>query len=152
MVYSMNLRKVLSRSTVTDNLSGETKEEVIHSLVELISNSGKVKDKEKALKAVLEREAKMSTGMKHGIAIPHGKTDAVSELAACVGVTKKPVEFDALDHMPCRIFIMTLSPLNKSGPHIQFLAQVSRILNNPDIRNNILEAQSEDEIISILTK
>jgi len=55
----------------------------------------------------------MSTGMKHGIAIPHGKTTAVKELVACVGISKNDIDFDALDHQGCRIFIMTLSPIDK---------------------------------------
>ena len=148
----MNLRKVLSRSTVTNDLPGKTKDEVINSLIELISASGKVRDKQKAHSAVLEREAKMSTGMKHGIAIPHGKTDAVSELVACVGLTKEPVEFESLDSEPCRIFIMTLSPLNRSGPHIQFLAQISRILNDENIRKRLIDADTPEEMLSILTR
>jgi PTS system nitrogen regulatory IIA component len=84
--------------------------------------------------------------MEHGIAIPHGKTDAVDELIACIGVSKHGVDFRALDNEPSRIFIMTLSPVNRTGPHIQFLAEVSQLLRSPERRDVILSATSDDEL------
>ena len=92
----------------------------------------------------------MSTGMKHGIAIPHGKTQAVSELVACVGVSDKEVDFEALDHKGCRIFIMTLSPPDKTGPHLQFLAEVSMLFRSEEKRQAILKAKSSEELLAIL--
>jgi len=120
----MDLKEILKPELISLDLKGRNKEEIIRELVDLASNSGKVLDKEETIQSVLEREYRMSTGMKHGIAIPHGKTTAVHELVACVGITKEEVDFDALDRKGCRIFIMTLSPIDKTGPHLQFLAEV----------------------------
>ena len=116
----MNLRSVLTPETVNLHLKGTTKEAIIDEMLDILIAAGKVTDKQAALDCVLDRERKMSTGMKHGIAIPHGKTDTVSDLVACIGVSDEPVDFDSLDQEPCRIFIMTLSPVNKTGPHLQF--------------------------------
>ncbi|HOU61964.1 MAG TPA: PTS sugar transporter subunit IIA, partial [Rectinema sp.] len=103
----MDLKEILKPELISLDLKGRNKEEIIRELVDLASNSGKVLDKEETIQSVLEREYRMSTGMKHGIAIPHGKTTAVHELVACVGITKEEVDFDALDRKGCRIFIMT---------------------------------------------
>jgi len=100
----------------------------------------------------LDVERKMSTGMKHGIAIPHGKTDSVSDLVACIGISDHPVDFDSLDQEPCRIFIMTLSPIDKTGPHLQFLAEVSLLFKSAEKRQEILNATDKSDIIRILTE
>ena len=148
----MDLRTVLTTDTVDLHLKGTTKEAIIDEMLDLLVKAGKVADKAAARECVLDRERKMSTGMKHGIAIPHGKTDTVSDLVACIGISDNPVDFDSLDQEPCRIFIMTLSPVNKTGPHLQFLAEVSLLFKSPEKRQLILETQDKAEVIRILTE
>lgn len=148
----MNLKNVLTKETVALGLSGTDKTAIIGELLDTLMKTGKVADRERALSSILERERKMSTGMKHSIAIPHGKTDAVTDLVACVGVSKTAVDFDALDGKPCRIFIMTLSPADKTGPHLQFLAEVSLLFKSEEKRAAILAARTPDEVIAALTE
>lgn len=142
---------VLSSELIALHLTGRTKDEIIDELIDIAMKSGKVKDREQAKASVLERETRMSTGMKHGIAIPHGKTSAVSELVACVGVSDNEVDFDALDRKGCKIFIMTLSPPEKTGPHLQFLAEVSMLFRSEEKRQAILKASTAQEVLRILT-
>ncbi|TVR06007.1 MAG: PTS sugar transporter subunit IIA [Spirochaetaceae bacterium] len=146
----MNIRKALTLQTVTVNLPGTTKQEVIEALVDLASAGGKVKDRAAALDAVLAREARMTTGLEHGVAIPHGKTDAVDELVAAVGITREPVDFAALDGNPCRIFVMTISSIHRTGPHIQFLSEISRLLKSADVRDRLLAARDNRTLLSLL--
>ena len=146
----MDLKEILKPELISLDLKGRNKEEIIRELVDLASNSGKVLDKEETIQSVLEREYRMSTGMKHGIAIPHGKTTAVHELVACVGISKQEVDFDALDRKGCRIFIMTLSPIDKTGPHLQFLAEVGMLFRSEEKRQALLEASTKEEVVSIL--
>lgn len=148
----MDLRNVLTAQTVNLHLKGTTKDAIINELLEILVSAGLVKDKAAALECVLDREKKMSTGMKHGIAIPHGKTDTVSDLVACIGVSDNPVDFDSLDGEPCRIFIMTLSPVNKTGPHLQFLAEVSLLFKSAEKRQEILTTTDKEQVIKILTE
>ena len=148
----MNLKTVLTPETVNLHLKGTSKEEIIDELLDMLVQAGKVKDKAVARACVLDRERKMSTGMKHGIAIPHGKTDAVSDLVACIGISDHPVDFDSLDQEPCRIFIMTLSPIDKTGPHLQFLAEVSLLFKSAEKRQEILNTTDKSDIIRILTE
>jgi PTS system nitrogen regulatory IIA component len=146
----MDLSTILNPSLVALHLKGTTKDEIIDELIDVAMKSGKVNDREAAKASVLERESRMSTGMKHGIAIPHGKTQAVSELVACVGVSDNEVDFDALDRKGCRIYIMTLSPPEKTGPHLQFLAEVSMLFRSEEKRQAILAADSPEGLLSIL--
>jgi PTS system nitrogen regulatory IIA component len=149
---NMDLKSMLTRETVCLHLKGTTKEEIINELIDMLVAAHKVTDRESALAAVMERENKMSTGMKHGIAIPHGKSQTLSDLVACMGVSDALVEFDALDKQPCRIFIMTLSPVEKTGPHLQFLAEVSLLFKSEEKRGQILHAQTPEDILRILSE
>jgi PTS system nitrogen regulatory IIA component len=148
----MNLKTVLTTDTIDLHLKGSSKKEIINELLDILVRTGKIQDREAALSAVMDREEKMSTGMKHGIAIPHGKCASIQDLVACIGISEKPVEFDTLDHQPCRIFIMTLSPVEKTGPHLQFLAEVSLLFKSADKREEILKAKTPEEVLKILAE
>ncbi|GHU89554.1 PTS sucrose transporter subunit IIABC [Spirochaetia bacterium] len=148
----MNLKTVLTTETISLHLKGANKEEIINELLDILVAAKKIPDRDAALGAVMDREQKMSTGMKHGIAIPHGKSATIHDLVACIGVSEKPIDFDALDHEPCRIFIMTLSPVEKTGPHLQFLAEISLLFKSAEKRQEILNAQSSDAILKILSE
>ena len=89
----------------------------------------------------------MSTGLQNGIAIPHGKSDTVENLVAAVGIKQEGVPFESLDNLPAQIIVVTLSPQNKPGPHIQFLAEISKALCDPAARENILRATSEEAVL-----
>jgi PTS system nitrogen regulatory IIA component len=148
----MNLKSVLTEDTVSLHLKGTTKDEIISNLLDILVSAGKISDREAALNAVMNREQKMSTGMKHGIAIPHGKSATVKDLVACIGVSDNPVDFDSLDDEPCRIFILTLSPVEKTGPHLQFLAEVSQLFKSAEKRNEIINADCAQTIIRVLSE
>jgi len=148
----MNLKTVITTDTIELHLKGSTKNEIINELLDILVRTGKISDREGALAAIMEREDKMSTGMKHGIAIPHGKSSSISDLVACIGISEKPVDFDSLDHEPCRIFIMTLSPVEKTGPHLQFLAEVSLLFKSSEKRKEILNAKTPEEVQKILAE
>jgi len=148
----MNLKTVLNKETISLHLKGTTKEEIINELLDILVAAKKIDDRPSALAAVMDREHKMSTGMKHGIAIPHGKSATILDLVACIGVSDTPVEFDALDNEPCRIFIMTLSPVEKTGPHLQFLAEISLLFKSAEKRREILNASSGEEVLKILSE
>jgi len=146
----MNLKTIITTESIDLHLKGSTKKEIINELLDILHRSGKIKDRDAAFAAVMDREEKMSTGMKHGIAIPHGKTATTQDLVACIGISDNPVDFDSLDKQPCRIFIMTLSPVEKTGPHLQFLAEVSLLFKSSEKRDELLNAKTPEEVLSVL--
>ena len=147
----MNLKKLLSEDAIIFNLKGTTKTEIIQEMIDLLVLRGRIKDRDAALKAVLDREQKMSTGMQHGIAIPHGKTDSVDKLVTAMGLKKEGVDFGSMDGKPSTIFIMTISSISRTGPHIQFLSEISQVLNDPEKRERILQSQNASEVLDVLT-
>lgn len=146
----MNVKRVLTSRQVRIQLQGSGKLAVIEELLDLLVAEKLVSDRASALKTILDRERKMSTGLQNGIAIPHGRTDAVQHLVAAVGLCPGGLDFESLDGLPARIVVLTLSPASKTGPHIQFLADLSKTLGDEATRNRILAAKSEEEVVTLL--
>ena len=146
----MKLKKALSTETVWFDLKATTKQGIIEEMVDRLVTAGKITDREAALDVIFEREKKMSTGMQNGVAIPHGKTDAVDDLVAAIGLQKDGVDFESLDENPATIFIMTVSSTKRTGPHIQFIAEVSRLLSSAERREALLAAKTNQEALDIL--
>lgn len=146
------IKDLLKPELVIMDLKAGTKEEAIREMVGLLDRNGLLKNSEEALRVVLERESIMSTGMEKGIAIPHGKTDTVDSLITAVAIKRDGLDFESADGHPATILIITLSPASKTGPHIRFMAEISRILHNDEIRRKILETDSSQRIVELFTK
>lgn len=146
----MKLKKRITETQISLRLQGTGKRAIIEELLDLAMTGGRINNRQAALECLLERENRMSTGIQCGIAIPHGKSSSVEELVVSIGIHPKGINFASLDGMPSRIFIMTLSPLDQVGPHVQFLAEISRILRNEENRQAFLAATSPADIINLL--
>ena len=147
----MNVKRILNEEAILLNLQGTTKEAIIQEMIDFLAAKDRIKDRESALKSVMDREQKMSTGMQHGVAIPHGKTDSVERLVAMLALKREGIDFGSMDGKPSTIFLMTLSPVNQTGPHIQFLSEISQILNDPIRREALLAAQSVADVLRVLS-
>ena len=148
----MNLLDILSEKSVIVGLQGETKEEIIEELVDSLEEGVAISDRDKVLQSVLDREKIMSTGIGDGIAIPHGKSDAVITLSAALGTQKRGANFEALDGEPAYVFFLLVSPANISGPHIKALARISRLLKNEDFKKRLTAASSPEELIGEISE
>ena len=146
----MTLLDILSADSTLVDLRGETKEDIIAELVDTLAVGDAISDRDKVLQAVLEREKIMSTGIGDGIAIPHGKSDAVEKLVAALGTQRRGVDFEALDGEPAYVFFLLVSPANVSGPHIKALARISRLLKNDEFKKKLIAAETAAEIIEII--
>lgn len=145
----MKLKNILNNDLVKIDLVGNNKSEIINELLDILVKNGKLKDKETAFKDIMDREQQMSTGIQQGIAIPHAKTKSVDNLVACIGVKKSGVDFKSLDGIPSNIFILTLSPSDHIGPHVQFLAEISRIIKTEESRTKILNSKNSNQVLSV---
>ena len=146
----MNLLDILSPESTIVDLKGESKEDIIAELVNSLAVGDAITDRDQVLQAVLDREKIMSTGIGDGIAIPHGKSAAVTELVAAMGTQRRGIDFDALDGEPAFVFFLLVSPANVSGPHIKALARISRLLKNDEFKKKLIEANSAEEIIATI--
>jgi Kef-type K+ transport system membrane component KefB/mannitol/fructose-specific phosphotransferase system IIA component (Ntr-type) len=141
-----------STDCILTNLQGETKDEVITELVDVLNTNGKLLHRDIVLMDIIQREQTMSTGMEHGIALPHAKTDGVEDLEVAVGIKKEGIDFGSLDGEKSRLFIMVISPKKTSGPHIQFLAAVGSMLRENKLYEEIIDAKSAEQVMELLTK
>ena len=146
----MTLIEILSGKSLIVGLKGQDKREILEELVDALEVGDKITDREKVLDAVFQREEIMSTGIGHGIAIPHGKSEFVKELGGVLGIKSEGVEFDSLDGHPTYIFFLLVSPMDVSGPHIKALSRISRLLKGEDFRNELIACPDKETAIRIL--
>ncbi len=145
----MKITDILNDRVVQTDLAGSTKEEIINAMVDLAAVSDKVADKEKMRAAIFEREKIMSTGVGSGFAIPHGKTDAVSDIVAAFAITAQPIDYQSLDEQPVRIVFLLVGRDNMVGPHIKLLSRISRLMNREDFRKKLLEAKTPADVLQL---
>ncbi|HDH99957.1 MAG: PTS sugar transporter subunit IIA [Candidatus Latescibacterota bacterium] len=132
-------------------LSSDTKEEVLRELVDVISRAPQIGDRDELLKAVLEREKIMSTGIGLGIAVPHAKIESVSDFVIAIGISRKGVEFDSLDNKPVHIVVMIAGPADQQDRYIRILAKVVLALKDPKVRETVLKAETPQEVLRALS-
>ena len=146
------LKDVITLDCINIDLKGQTKSEIIDEMIDILYNNGKLNDKEEYKKEILKREAQSSTGMEEGIAIPHGKTDAVKIPTVAIGISKKGVDYESLDGKPSHLFFMIAAPSNSNNSHIELLSKITTLLLEDDIREALLNVKSKEEVLDILIK
>ena len=149
----MDFNDALKQGAYSLALKGNTKKAIIEEMVDLLVEKGKVSrnQRDEVLRAVLDREEKISTGLQHGVAVPHGKTEVVKDLVTGMALKKEGVDFASLDGEPARIFVMTVSSPLRAGPHMAYLAEISKLLNSASVRERLLKSESIDELIEVLS-
>lgn len=145
------ITNLLTLECINLNLKGQTKQEIIDEMVEILYQGGKLNDKEEYKKAILAREAQSSTGLEEGIAIPHAKTSAVKIPSIAFGLSKNGVDYESLDGEPSKLFFMIAAPANASDTHIEILSKLTTMLLDDEIREKLLEVKTEQKVIDILT-
>ncbi|MGQ9661240.1 MAG: PTS sugar transporter subunit IIA [Kiritimatiellia bacterium] len=147
----MSLREILAEGVITLSLRATSKAGVIEELIDLMLAQGIVQDREDALKAILERERRMSTGMQHGVALPHGRSEKITRMAVALGLKKEGVEFGSLDGEPVRIVVLSIAPASQATLQLRFLSEIGKLLNTESIRGKLLGAKTDAEVFDVLT-
>lgn len=149
----MNFSDTFKRGAVLLDIKGQNKKAIITEMIDALVTAAKLPadKRDAAINAVMERERRMSTGMQSGVAIPHGKSPLLTDFVTAFGIKKDGVDFGSQDGQPCRILVMTLSSAAQVGPHMQYLAEISKRLSQPQVRQRLLDATTEQEIVDIVT-
>ncbi len=145
----MKVYELLNNGNIITDFKNVTKEAVINELIDRLENDTRVTNSYEVRKCVFDREKIMSTGVGKGFAIPHGKTDSVTDIVAAFGKSKKPIEFDSLDGEPVHLIFLLVGKDNLVGKHIKLLSRISRLMNNDEFRKKLIEADSKEEILKI---
>jgi len=146
------LTELLTPDRIKIPLVSRTKAELLRELVDVVAETSRVSDAGDLLRAVREREEVLSTGIGNGVAIPHGKSGAIADLALAAGVTREGIDFEALDGKPVNLFFMLIGPESAAGQHVKALSRISRLLRKDAIRNRLATAASADEFYAVLSE
>lgn len=142
----MELSKLLTVDRIRVPLRAREKTAAITELVDLLSETDSLSDRDAVLAAVLRREAERSTGIGYGLAIPHGKSDGCKRLVMAAGRPAEPIDFQSVDGRPVKFIVLLVSPPDQTGPHIQALARISRLMNIEGFRARIDQVQTAQEL------
>lgn len=146
----MKITPILEKACIRVPLQATEKTAAITELVDALDEAGQLTDRDAVLKAVLNREQTRSTGIGLGLAVPHGKSHGCGGLAMAVGKPQAPMEFDAIDGRPCQFIVLLASPVDKTGPHIQALAGISRLWQNESFRRQVFEVKTADDLLTAI--
>lgn len=142
----MKITEILKKQCVRAPLHADEKIAAITELVDLLAEQGLLTGRDDVLNAVLVRERTRSTGIGLGLAVPHGKSHGCQTLALAVGKPAKPMKFESIDGRPCDFIVLLASPVDKTGPHIQALACISRLWQTESFRKSVVQATTADEL------
>ena len=148
----MKITDFLDRRAIKIGLTATAKEGILKELVDVLAEVKDVGERKAIVRALLDRENLGSTGIGQGIAIPHGKTDRVKELVAVLGVSRKGVNFDALDGEAVYLFFLLVAPKDTAGPHLKALAQISRLLRDSYFCELMKRCQTPDELYELIKR
>lgn len=148
----MKIKELLKENLMIMNLTAKTKDDVINEMIDKYVSEGIVTDRDKYLKGILDREAESTTGIGDEIAMPHAKTNAVTEAAVLFAKSSQGVDFDSLDGKPVKLFFMIAAPEGANNAHLQALAKLSSLLIDPDLVAKLKETKTPQDVIELFEK
>ncbi len=150
----MRLMDILRESLIKIGLEARNKWDAIEELVDYLITEHEIKitDREAVLRAVVAREKSLSTGMQHGVAIPHGTVDCIREVIACLGISPDGIDFESLDGKPTHFLMLLIIPKNTFQSHVKTLAGIARLMNSEALRDQLRRAESGDQAFAIIER
>ena len=146
----MKLVDLLSQDAISTDLKAQEKKTVLEELCGLLSSTRKLANPEDMVQVLMERESLGSTGIGQGVAIPHAKSAAVKDQVAALAISRRGIDFDALDGEPVYIIFLLVAPADAAGNHLKALAKISRLLKDKFFRQALRDAKSAEEILKII--
>ncbi len=145
------LLKYLKDKYINLDLKGDTKKEIVEELVDLIAESGKLKDKKALISVILKREKLGSTGIGNGVAIPHAKSDKIKNFILAFARKREGLDYGALDGEKTYLFFLLASPESNVGGHLKILSNISRLVKDKFIVDRLKRAVDKKEILKIVS-
>jgi PTS system nitrogen regulatory IIA component len=146
----MKIVDFLTSSDVLADLEASTREDILREMVDHLNGAGQITDSNKLVEILLDREMLGSTGIGHGVAIPHGRLEGLKEILLVFGRSVEGVEWEAHDGEPVNLFFLLVAPEDSAGLHLKALARISRIVKNPECRTALLEGGDSDSLYQVI--
>ena len=148
----MTLEQVFAPDRVVLQLESSEKSELFEELLNVLVSTQPAIDWKEALSALEEREAKMSTGIMHGIAVPHGNCATVSSVIGVIGISRSGIDYNALDNAPVHLVFMLLCNPKATEAHLEVLKELATVMQNPSFIKEVMEMQTGQEVYDLLCK
>lgn len=150
----MKLIELLREDLLKIGLEAQDRWEAIEEMVNLLVSTHEIRmrDRHEVLTAVTEREKTMSTGLGHGIAIPHGASESVDQFVGAMGISRNGIDFQAIDGKPVYLVLLLAVPAKTFAEHIKTLAGIARLLNNEEFRQKLMKSETSQEIMELIQK
>lgn len=150
----MNIIDVMDEQLMRLDFSPSNKDNALHQIAELAANAPALEaiGADTLYNELLEREKAVTTGLGDGVAIPHARIKGLKDFVAFVLVSKRGIDFEALDKKRVHIFFVVFAPDDKVSEHLQLLAAISRLLSQPTVRKEILKAQDAGVLSEIVAR
>lgn len=147
----MALLDLLEPKVIKIPLEGTNKTEVLQELVQVLVDAGRIEGgaSDAILNALWDREAKGTTGLEDGIAVPHAKTASVDKMYLAMGVAPDGVDFQAMDGNPSKLFFLILAPPDQAGPHIEALSEIARLTRSKSFCRLLLGSRNAEEVLEL---
>jgi PTS system nitrogen regulatory IIA component len=147
----MKIVDFIREEHILPDLRSKAKLELLDELADHLARQNSGVGKEALVKVLVDRERLASTAIGEGVAIPHGKLDAVGKLIACVGRAREGVDFDSMDGRPTHLFFVLVAPENSTGVHLKALARISRLFKDPEFRQRLLAAETAQDMYEVIS-
>jgi mannitol/fructose-specific phosphotransferase system IIA component (Ntr-type) len=150
----MRLSELLRSEAVLLGVANLDKWKVIEGLTDLLVESGRLPAAKRGavLDALLARERSMSTGMENGVAIPHCSMEEVDDTLVALGISQSGVEFESIDGRPTHLILLLVTPKNKTKVHIRTLAEIAKLLNDPQFRDRLVKVENAAEALELVRR
>ncbi len=146
----MYLYELLDSDSIVMSLKSQTKDDVLEEMVDILDSAGKIQSRDAVLKAIVDRERIMTTGIGNGVAVPHCKSSAVDRLVAALGISPDGIDFQSPDNQPARLIFILVAEQNNPGPHVRALARLAKLLSSKAVRDALLMARSPENLLQIV--
>ena len=147
----MEIDNFIDQDSVLLNLKVSSKRQTLMELSKRMAKNRDLSERE-IFDVLLEREKLGSTGIGHGIAIPHGKLKGLDRICGCFVRLSKPIDFESIDEKPVDLIFLLLAPENSGVQHLKALALMSRIMGNKNFCDKLRSSKSAESVFSLLTK
>jgi nitrogen PTS system EIIA component len=146
----MKIDEILKKKSVIADIAGKNKLDVIKEMTERLKQNDTIKNDQALYATLMEREKLGSTGIGENVAIPHGKSDELTQIIIVFARSLSGIDFESLDQKPVHFVCMVIAPAHSTGQHLKALARISRLFKNQTLRERILRAEDSNAIYSIL--
>ena len=148
----MKIVDLIRRDMVVPDLTADNKIGVIRELAQHLAEHHERLAPDDLSRVLIDREELASTAIGEGVAVPHGKMRTVDGIVACLGRSRRGVDFGAMDGQPTHLFFVMVAPESSTGAHLKALARISRVFKDAQFRRRLLEAADADAMYEIIAQ